>query len=536
MKQITVIMAAVIAVMLMLTACGKEDSGLGGTFYTVITENPKNLDPQTTQDAASKSVIENIFEGLVTVDGDGVPKCAAAESYSLSADGLTYTFRLREGLQWSSVNGFSAELTADDFVYAFRRIFDPDMLSPYAEEFSVIKNSYRVYSGTMSPADLGVRAADERTVVFELERPENEFLYMLAETPAKPCNEEFFLSTEGRYGLAARFCAGNGAFTLTEWNYDPYWTENYLTLRKNPANSFEGHITCPAAVNYVIADSVQEYERDSGNTSDCELYTAASVPVLRKKKAEEYRCSSVGLTFNPDSARFADDNMRFALAAATSPEIFEGETSEGVHPSSRIFPPALCVLGRSVTGDELYGKNAFPPEKAAEWADRREEYSEISGSRLMSILVPDTFADAPLMYMLTDRWSEMTGIECGVEAVSAADYRKRISSGDYDIALTVISCTRNSPSAFIDCFEPYIFNRAMLLEAKANAAAASGSQEVLTALEYCGYAEDSLISGAYYIPLFCQSSFLVTGENTADIRCDPFSGAIIFRDAKKFSQ
>ena len=534
MKKIPVSLpAAVLCGALLLSSCGNDNNGLGGTFNTVITANPENLDPQTAEDSASLNIIANIFEGLVSIGADGSPKCAAAESYSVSDDGLTYTFRLRDGICWNSISGFSAKLTADDFVYAFKRIFDPDMMSPYASEFSCIKHSREVYSGTMSPADLGVYAEDELTVVFTLEYPVNEFLYMLTESAAMPCNEEFFLSTEGRYGLDARFCAGNGAFTLTEWNFDPYWTENHLQLRKISANSFEGHITCPNNVNFIIADSVKDYERASGQSSDCQIYTAAELPVLRNKNLQEYQVSSAGLTFNPDDPRLSDDNMRFALAAASSPVIFEDKTSEGVRPSRSIFPPAVTVMGRSVSSAAGMGEALFPPEKAEEWFLRGNE-ARADGD-LLSIIVPDTFADAPLMYMLTDRWAELTGIECGIESLSESDYEKRISEGDYTIALTLISCGRNSPSAFTDCYAPYIYSREQMLEARSYAAAAKSSLSAETALECCGYAEKSILSGAYYIPLFTQSSFLVTNDKTEDIRCDPFSGCINFKDAKKYS-
>ena len=387
----------------------------------------------------------------------------------------------------------------------------------------------------MSHTDLGVYAEDEHTLVFELSYPENEFLYMLCEPPAFPCNEEFFLSTEGRYGLSEEFCAGNGAFTLTDWNYDPYWTENYLLLKKTSANSFSGHVTCPSYVNFVISDSVKEYERSSGNIVDCQFCTAAEMPVLRKKNLKEYSCTSVGITFNPDNSRLADDNMRFALAAASDPGIFEGKTSLGVEPACNLLPPDIRIMGKSVR--ELIGDTGtpfFPHEKAVEWYEHGTEKYYYTND-LLSIMVSDTFADAPLMYMLTDSWSEITGIECGVESVSEKEYSSRLETGDYDIALTSVTCSRNSPSEFISGFNPYIFSREQMLEALSYAASAHTIRDISEAAEYYGYAENTLLSGAYYIPLFRQSSFLVTSDRTEGIFCEPFSGRINFKNARKYT-
>ncbi|MBQ5334207.1 MAG: peptide ABC transporter substrate-binding protein, partial [Oscillospiraceae bacterium] len=160
MKFRVLLFTSVLA-MLSLCACGAGDDGADGEFYAVISDNPKNLDPQMAEDSQSMFVIRNTFALLMDMDGDGRLINGSAKNYSVSEDGLTYTFELREGLFWFGMSGKDGvPLTAYDYEYAFRRIYDSSTHSPYAELFSCIKNSMAVYDGAKNEAELGVTAKD----------------------------------------------------------------------------------------------------------------------------------------------------------------------------------------------------------------------------------------------------------------------------------------------------------------------------------------------------------------------------------------
>lgn len=514
-------------------ACGDDDDGADGTFYTVIPNNPQNLDPQLAEDSESLSVIRNIFEGLTEISENGDIVCAAAESYVVSEDMLTYTFRLREGMKWSGAEGFSAEVTAHDYVYAFRRIFDPGIHSPYTEDFAALKNSAAVYDGVMSYTDLGVRAIDDYTVQFELDYPVTDFLYLLSTGAASPCCEEFYLSTGGRYGLSAEYTAGNGAFTLTEWNYDPYWNENFLTLKRNPDNSTEERRTYPLYVNYIITDSAEEYEKTSGNTVDVMYCEAENLPKLRGKKAGEYPVYAVGVTFNMKDDIFSNENIRKALGITADPSVYEGKTSSGIAWGRGVLPPAVTVMGQSVR--DLLGDFAEAKSGGAElWSNG---IAETGGNypELAVIIVPESFADAPIVYMLTDSWNEELGFSCGVEILSDEEYAQRIAEGNYTTALSVMTCDSACAADFFEGFEGYISDPADLEEYRSIIAAQRHSASANAALRYCKEAENLLTENGYYIPVFYESKFLVTGNNVSDVIYEPFSGTIDFRPAKKYS-
>lgn len=514
-------------------ACGEKDDGADGTFYTVIANNPQNLDPQLAEDSESLSVIANLFEGLTELSENGEIVCAAAETYAVSEDMLTYTFRLREGITWSNSEGFSAEVTAHDYVYAFRRIFDPEIHSPYTEKFAALKNSAAVYDGVMSYTDLGAKALDEYTVEFTLDYPVSDFLYLLSTAPAMPCCEEFYLSTGGRYGLSAEFTAGNGAFTLTEWNYDPYWNENFLTLKRNPLNSTEERRTYPLYVNYIITDDAAEYESSSGNSVDCLSYEAKELPKLRGKKAGEYPIYAIGVTFDPKDGIFSNSNIRKALSVTADISVYEGETSKGVSCGYGALPPAVTVTGKSVR--DLLGD--FSSEKGGGAELWSRGIAETGGKypELATIIVPESFADAAIVYMLTDSWNDELGFSCGVEILSDEEYAQRLNSGNYGLALSVITCDSASAADFLEEYKPYITGGDDLEAFSGLIAEERYSSSASTALRSCKEAEALLTDNAYYIPVFYGSKFLVTDDSVSDVIFEPFSGVMYFKYAKKFS-
>lgn len=197
-----------------LTACGADPSAIR---YD-ISEGAQSLDPQFATGETEQLVIYNIFEGLVRQLPDGKILPAAAESYEISPDGLTYTFTLKQGMTWD--DGIEepeppeeeqkgtkkkkeiqvAPVTANDFVFAFRRIFNQISPSPYAAMFASIQNAGKVLSGELSADSLGVSAPDVQTVRFRLENADPSFLENLSHSSAMPCSEILFNDKSGKYG------------------------------------------------------------------------------------------------------------------------------------------------------------------------------------------------------------------------------------------------------------------------------------------------------------------------------------------------
>ena len=142
------------AFVFVLTGCS---GGSGAASFTWFVDTiPSNLDPQVASAASDVIACENLYSGLVRKNSDGELLPDLCESWTVSTDGRTCTFQLKDGLTYKAVKGADTNyaITAEDFVFAFRRMFDPQTASPYAVEFSAIENSAAVLAGPRRSAFL----------------------------------------------------------------------------------------------------------------------------------------------------------------------------------------------------------------------------------------------------------------------------------------------------------------------------------------------------------------------------------------------
>ena len=132
--------------------------------------------------------------------------------WTVSADGLEYTFRLRENLRWSNGD----PLRAADFVAGLRRLVDPATASPYAQVLEPVQNAAAIIRGEQPPESLGVSAPDDRTVVIRLQNPAPYLLGLLAQPGTFPVHGPSLAQHGGEHARPGRLVS-NGAFALTDW-------------------------------------------------------------------------------------------------------------------------------------------------------------------------------------------------------------------------------------------------------------------------------------------------------------------------------
>ena len=142
LRMTAVVLAA--AFVFLLAGCGGSSASTSFTWF--VDNIPANLDPQVATKAEDVIACENLYGGLVRRNASGELVPDLCERWEISSDGLTYTFYLKSGLTYTGTKGAATDyaITAEDFVYAFRRVFDPQTASPYAVEFSAIQNSSNV--------------------------------------------------------------------------------------------------------------------------------------------------------------------------------------------------------------------------------------------------------------------------------------------------------------------------------------------------------------------------------------------------------
>lgn len=186
--------------------------------------DPESLDPHKTSTVYEAHILRDLFEGLVMQDQNAELIPGAAESWTISDDGLVYTFKLRADAVWSD----GSPVTADDFVYAFRRLEDPATGAEYASMLYVVKNGEEVNTGKMKPEELAVKAVDPTTFEVTLKAPTPYFLEMLTHQSSYPVNKAS-IEKLGADWIKPGNLVSNGAFTLAE-----FVPNDHIKLVKNP--------------------------------------------------------------------------------------------------------------------------------------------------------------------------------------------------------------------------------------------------------------------------------------------------------------
>jgi oligopeptide transport system substrate-binding protein len=174
---------------------------------------PKSLDPHSVSGAWENIVVGDLFMGLATDAADASPIPGAAESWQISDDGLTYTFKIRDHT-WSD----GTPVTAEDFVYSFRRVLDPKKAAEYASILYPIKNAEAINSGKLaSLEELGARAIDAKTLEVKLENPTGYFIELLTHYTAFGLPKHA-IEKHGDEWIKPANLVVNGPFKITEWS------------------------------------------------------------------------------------------------------------------------------------------------------------------------------------------------------------------------------------------------------------------------------------------------------------------------------
>lgn len=532
MNRKTLYFTAALAV-LSLCACGSDDDGSDGEFYAVISSNPDNLDPQMAEDKASMFVIRNTYALLMDTDGSGRLINGAAKSYTVSEDGLTYTFILRDGLFWFGMSGTDGvPLTAYDYEYAFQRIFDADTHSPYVDFFSCIKNSKAVYSGGKSRYELGVKAVDDNTLVIELEYPNCDFLKLLSHTAAAPCNEKIFLSTKGRYGLSAADTYSCGAFYISDWNYDPYWNDNHVTLERINSNSNEDYKTYPQIVNIIISSDRKNAEKSKNFESDAYVSESISeydAAVSKDYDFTEYVCGTTCLFLNSDFEPFGDIETRKALLGSIDKKALENELGDDSVLAWDIVPEAITAANKSFR--ELFPISERTLSGSADkWRSTVAQYPAIDFNSSI-LLASDSLRSQSVPYYITSEFEKRLELYCSPVFMNESDFKNSLKAGEETFFIDTVYGSYNLSEEFL--------NQAFLICGFSD----ESVEDSIIQMQRCAdlnekkdmirKTEDALIDNAYLLPLSYEKKYLLTLDDSKDIYFDPYTESMFFKYAKK---
>ena len=269
------------------------------------------LDPVIAAGTLAAPIINDLFEGLLGKDPALKRIPGSAESWTISPDGLTYTFRLRPNLQWSD----GVPLTADDFVYGFRRLMTPAVASPMAGQFYLLENARDIVTGKLPPEKLGVSAPDPRTVVLRLSAPAPWFLDLVGALVVSPVPQHVVEKYGNDWTRADRMVT-NGAYTLAE-----RVPQTMTRLRKNPRYHAAADVHTEVVEWYPTQDLGTTLRRFQAGELDQVLnFPPDEIERLQREMPESLRIApSLGvyyLAINLRKPQFADPRVRLAMSLA----------------------------------------------------------------------------------------------------------------------------------------------------------------------------------------------------------------------------
>lgn len=493
----------------------KEESPYDGWFRVPLSAEPKQLDPQVCADEASQTVILSLFEGLTRLDENGDPCAGAAESWSVS--GKTWTFTLRESF-WSD----GEAVTAQDFVYGFRRAADPATGSPLADQLLWIEGAKEIVSGQKKPETLGVTAKDARTLEIRLTAAVSEtaLLYQLAFPPFMPCREAFFRSTDARYGLESEYVVSNGAFALKSWTHG-----DSLLLVRNEYYPRKAEIA-PERVRMMISLTGSVLDNIVGGTLDVGQVTAqqsvaaaaAGATVVTLSDTVEY------LWFNARQTALSDGGIRTALRDAVEWE----ELLTLLDASGQARATGYAAPEAILTGGETYRReeNAMRFVSAGQGAAQRlsEGLGRVGLSRMptLTVLCADEPEKEELARFLIQCWQKNLGLYFRLESVGSDTLAARMRAGDYQIGLFALAAGSEQAKSAMEMFTSgNADNLSGLADAaydRAVKAAGAGDRAALEALE------ERLLGLCPAVPVAFVRNYYAVAGNTEGIRIHAFDG------------
>jgi len=308
------------------------------TLNRGIGSDPESIDPHKARSTQAAEVLRDIGEGLVSYSPTMELVGGAAESWTISEDGRTYTFKIRDNARWS--NGDA--VTADDFVFGLRRLVDPQTAAFYAQAIAAVENAIEIFSGEMSTDQLGVSAPDSHTLLISLQQPTPYLLSLLTHPSTFPVHPAS-VQQHGADFTKPENLLSNGAYKLVSWE-----AASVLRLARND-QYWNNAATSIDAVNYhVLTQEMTELNRYRAG----ELEITGSVPADSIKTIREQYADQLHITpylgvyfygFNLSKPPFADNpQLRQALSMAVDREaLVEKIIGRGELPAYSWVPPGV---------------------------------------------------------------------------------------------------------------------------------------------------------------------------------------------------
>lgn len=535
----------------LFAGCSSEEVAID--FIYPFSANVRSYDPQVASTSDEFLIVENCFEGLVRVDDDGTVKPGVAEKWSVSDNGLIYTFNLKKGIKWNidtELNSdgerkedkrleymgykFNPDITANDFVFALRRAAQPETECPLFSSISCIKNATEIHSGKKESSELGVKVISTYALQIELETPDNQFLETLSTAVAMPCNEEFFNATKGRYGLTTEYTLFNGQFYLSQ-----ILEASYL-LKKNelytgPSPAIAKELTLKINKDESAKDTIDKLE---SGYYDAAFISGKQTDSIKKNKGityTPYTDTTWAFKFNTNVEMFKSKRIRKAFCLGFTK--MDNSEKEYLSPATNLTPSS-CKIGANNAIEAMKPTvEAQDVNKSVElWKKAIKEYGDTDFTvTILTTTDMEQYAkkliqgiQGGICGIIKNEDGNSVTCTIKINALDDYDFKVALAQNDYDIALCPYRSTSNSAIAFLDeNFKESSekFDKCIL--------AAEEAHNLTDIAENAANAEKELLSSYTVYPMIYESSYYCAAKGVSGIQFHAGSGRISFTNADR---
>ncbi len=407
---------------------------------------PSELDPHIINAAPDYQIITALFEGLLNADpATMAPRPGVAETWDVSPDGLTYTFHLRTNAKWSNGD----PITADDFLYSFRRALSPALASQYTFLFHAVRGADEFSSGKLADfSQVGFSAPDPRTLVVRLARVTPYFLGIVSANaiwyPVHRATIERLgrIDQRGTGWTRPENFVGNGPFVLKEWR-----PNQVIVAEKSPTYWDAAHVSLHAVYFHAIdSPDTQEVAFRSG-----QLHVTTGVPAakatayLKDHSALLLRTPILSTTFitvNVAHPPLNDQRIRLALALAFD----RAQIASRINPAR--MAPAYSIVPEGMPGYQPYVRMKEDPAAA------RALFAEAgfpAGKGFPTLeLSCETGASLELVQAIQEAWRTNLGIHVSIARRESRTHWETLHLKQYDLAISAWSADYPDPSSFLE--------------------------------------------------------------------------------------
>lgn len=466
MKKTALVLAAVMASGMILTACGgnktadapttkaadtttvaaaedgtaapAENGGAGLDLAVQIGPDPETIDPALNSAVDGGNMILHAFETLLTVNSDNEIVPGQAESFDVSDDGLTYTFHIRKGLKWSD----GTPLNANDFVYSWKRLADPNTAAPYAQDMlGYVKGFQEAIAG--DPDALGVSAPDDNTFVVEMASPCVYFSKLITHGSMVPVQKATVEANGDQWTLKPETYISNGPLKMIEWV-----PGSHITFAKNENYWNADKVTINTLKFVLMEDSNAAYSAyQTGEVSMIKDVPTEEVPSLRGN-ADFHVDPLMGtyyISFQTKKEPFNNPDVRMALSLAIDRDYVANTVMQGTYsPATNFVGPGISDAEPGSSFEEVTRKNNGGDffniaDHDADVAKAKEllakaGYPDGAGFPTVEYMCNDAGYHKPVAEYLQSCWKETLGINMDIKVVEWSTFTPTRRAGDFQIA------------------------------------------------------------------------------------------------------